>query len=327
MSHKGATERARRMSHLVIGPWGHGPYAEVRGPRFRTDGQCRRPGAPATLVRPLAEGNRQRAGERSASQAVRHGQERVGLRARVSARPHRLPAFVLQQRGQGEHRRGRRPFDLDEANRRLTDGRFRYDPDDPVPSVGGNNCCGTPTAAGPQDQRPIEGRRDVLVYTTDVLSEELEATGPVKVVLYAASDAVDTDFVAKLVDVHPDGSSYNMAEGILRARYREGLTTPRPLTPGQVNRLEIDLVGTSIAFLRGTPDPRARHEQPLSAVRSQSEYGRRLRHECRRQGGGADHLSRWRKSVACSSAGDSTPALIAYCMGAAAFVTGTSART
>ena len=117
--------------------------------------------------------------------------------------------------------------------------------------MGGNNCCGTPTAAGPQDQRPIEGRRDVLVYTTDVLQEELEATGPVKVVLYAASDAVDTDFVAKLVDVHPDGSSYNMAEGILRARYRESLTQPTLLKPGQVYRLEIDLVGTSVAFLRG----------------------------------------------------------------------------
>ena len=62
------------------------------------------------------------------------------------------------------------------------------------------------------------------LYTSDFLSEELEATGPVKVVLYASSDAVDTDFVAKLVDVHPDGSSYNMAEGILRARYRESLS-------------------------------------------------------------------------------------------------------
>jgi uncharacterized protein len=129
--------------------------------------------------------------------------------------------------------------------------RFRYDPSDPVPSVGGNNCCGTPTAAGPQDQRPIEGRRDVLIYTTDVLQEEIEVTGPVKVVLYAASDAVDTDFVAKLVDVHPDGSSYNMAEGIVRARYRESLTSPKLLTPGEVNRFEIDLVGTSVAFLKG----------------------------------------------------------------------------
>jgi putative CocE/NonD family hydrolase len=70
-------------------------------------------------------------------------------------------------------------------------------------------------------------------------------------VLFASSDAVDTDFVAKLVDVHPDGSSYNMAEGVLRARYRESLSQPKPLTPGHVYRLEIDLVGTSVAFREG----------------------------------------------------------------------------
>jgi hypothetical protein len=101
------------------------------------------------------------------------------------------------------------------------------------------------------NQRPIEGRRDILLYTSDFLTEELEATGPVKVVLYASSDAVDTDFVAKLVDVYPDGSSYNMAEGILRARYRDGLSKPSLLTPGQVYRMEIDLVGTSVAFRKG----------------------------------------------------------------------------
>jgi uncharacterized protein len=73
----------------------------------------------------------------------------------------------------------------------------------------------------------------------------------VKVVLYASSDAVDTDFVAKLVDVYPDGSSYNMAEGIMRARYRDGVSTPRPLLPGKAERFEIDLVGTSVAFRKG----------------------------------------------------------------------------
>jgi uncharacterized protein len=129
--------------------------------------------------------------------------------------------------------------------------RFRYDPNDPVPSVGGNNCCGTPAAAGPRDQRTIEGRQDVLIYTSGVLQDEIEVTGPVKVVLHASSDAVDTDFVARLVDVHPDGTTYNMAEGMLRARYRESLSRPSPLQPGQVYRFEIDLVGTSAAFLKG----------------------------------------------------------------------------
>jgi putative CocE/NonD family hydrolase len=129
--------------------------------------------------------------------------------------------------------------------------RFSYDPAKPVPSLGGNNCCGTPTPAGPKDQRPIESRQDILIYTSDALQEELEVTGPVKVVLYASSDAVDTDFVAKLVDVHPDGASYNMAEGIVRARYRDSLSAPALMKPGEVYRFEIDLVGTSIAFQKG----------------------------------------------------------------------------
>ena len=126
-----------------------------------------------------------------------------------------------------------------------------YDPGNPVPSLGGNNCCGAPTPAGPRDQRPIEGRHDILIYTSDILDEALEVTGPVKVVLYAASDAVDTDWVAKLVDVHPDGRAFNVAEGILRARYRESLTEPTLLEPGETYEFEVDLVGTSIAFLEG----------------------------------------------------------------------------
>jgi hypothetical protein len=129
--------------------------------------------------------------------------------------------------------------------------RYTYDPDNPVPSLGGNNCCGTPTPAGPQDQRPVESRNDVLVYTSDFLDREVEVTGPVKVALHAASDAVDTDFVAKLVDVYPDGRAINIAEGILRARYRESLSRPRPLEPGRIYELTIDLVGTSNAFLPG----------------------------------------------------------------------------
>ena len=128
---------------------------------------------------------------------------------------------------------------------------YTYDPDMPVPSVGGNNCCGTPTLSGPRDQKEVESRNDVLVYTSDFLEEEIEVTGPVKVVLYASSDALDTDFTAKLVDIYPDGKAYNMAEGILRARYREGLSNPMLLEPGKVYKFEIDLVGTSVAFQRG----------------------------------------------------------------------------
>ena len=84
-----------------------------------------------------------------------------------------------------------------------------------------------------------------------MIEEPVRIAGPVKVVLYASSDAVDTDFVAKLVDVYPDGTAYNMAEGILRARYRNGLEKPEMLEPGKTYKLEIDLVGTSVEFQQG----------------------------------------------------------------------------
>jgi hypothetical protein len=129
--------------------------------------------------------------------------------------------------------------------------RYTYDPENPVPSVGGNTCCGVPTPAGPRDQRSIEWRKDILVYTSDYAEQELEVTGPVKIVLYASSDAVDTDFVVKLIDVHPDGRSIGMAEGVVRARYRESLSKPQLLEPGKVYTFTIDLIGTSHVFLPG----------------------------------------------------------------------------
>jgi putative CocE/NonD family hydrolase len=128
---------------------------------------------------------------------------------------------------------------------------YRYDPQNPVPSLGGNNCCGTPTPAGPKDQRPFDSRGDILRYTSEHLREPLEIAGPVKVVLHAASDGPDTDFVAKLIDVYPDGRALNMAEGIVRARYRAGADKPQLLQPGKRYEFTIDLVGTAVEFQPG----------------------------------------------------------------------------
>jgi putative CocE/NonD family hydrolase len=127
--------------------------------------------------------------------------------------------------------------------------RFTYEGQNPVPSVGGNNLVGA--SAGPCDQTKVEERQDVLVYSTPPLEQEVEVTGPVKLVLSAASTARDTDFTAKLVDVHPEGKAYNLCEGIIRARYRQGMDKPLLLEPGRVERFEIDLWVTSNLFQRG----------------------------------------------------------------------------
>ncbi|MCA9152398.1 MAG: CocE/NonD family hydrolase, partial [Planctomycetales bacterium] len=106
------------------------------------------------------------------------------------------------------------------------------------------------TTIGPYDQAEVESRQDVLVYTSEPLAQSLEVTGPIKVVLYAATSATDTDFTAKLVDVHPDGKAYNLCDGIIRARYRD----PAQITlvePGVCQRYDIDLWVTSNVFLPG----------------------------------------------------------------------------
>lgn len=137
--------------------------------------------------------------------------------------------------------------------------QFVFDPNDPVPTTGGNNLGGAP--AGPFDQTSVEIRPDVLVYTGEPLEEAMEVTGPVKVILYAASSAEDTDFTAKLVDVHPDGKAYNLCDGIIRASRREAspdpkvidpkVIEPKGIEPGKVYRYEIDLWVTSNLFRAG----------------------------------------------------------------------------
>jgi uncharacterized protein len=130
---------------------------------------------------------------------------------------------------------------------------YAYDPANPAPTVGGPLCCdSTHLAPGPRDQKEVEARPDVLVYSTPPLEESLEVTGPVTLDLFAKSSAVDTDFTAKLVDVGPDGFARNLTEGILRTRYRESTTgAPQPITPGQVYEYKIDLWSTSNVFLKG----------------------------------------------------------------------------
>ena len=104
---------------------------------------------------------------------------------------------------------------------------------------------------GPRDQQAVEWRPDVLVYSTPPLESDVEVTGPVKAVLYASSSARDTDFTAKLVDVSPNGTAINVAQGIIRARYRDSWEKPELMEPGQVYKFEIDLWSTSNCFLAG----------------------------------------------------------------------------
>jgi len=132
-------------------------------------------------------------------------------------------------------------------------GQFAYDPMDPVPSHGGNVCCtGNAVAGGAFDQSDIETRPDVLVYSTEPLKEGIEVSGPIEVTLYVSSDAKDTDFTVKLLDVYPDGPAYNLDETIQRLRYRDGYDKPLAwMEPGKVCKVTLQPMTTSNYFAAG----------------------------------------------------------------------------
>jgi uncharacterized protein len=138
------------------------------------------------------------------------------------------------------------------ASRSEPSDHYVYDPANPAPTIGGPLCCDKDhLAPGPRDQRPVEAREDVLIYTTPAFSEDTEVTGPVSLELFAKSSAVDTDFLAKLVDVGPDGFAQNLTEGIIRARYRNSQEKPELMNPGQIYKFAIDLWSTSNVFVKG----------------------------------------------------------------------------
>ena len=136
---------------------------------------------------------------------------------------------------------------------------YDYDPEDPVPTLGGAVLLPPILGSGPRDQRSIEERPDVLTYTSEVLQESYTALGPVHATLYAASSAPDTDFVVRLVDVYPDGRAILVTDGIIRASARESYPAPGIIEPVEPSLIEpsevyeytIDLWATGLSFLAG----------------------------------------------------------------------------
>jgi len=127
---------------------------------------------------------------------------------------------------------------------------FNFNPHYPVPTNGGNNL---EIACGPLDQRPVENRPDVVVFTSAVLTQVVPITGPLNAILYVASNQTDTDFTVKLTDVHPTGVSRLIQDGIIRMRWRNRYNSDQPelITPGQVYQVQVSLWNTSYVFNPG----------------------------------------------------------------------------
>jgi len=245
------TEECRRFSRMLIGPWDHqgidtaDPIGDISfGPQAGVD-------IPAEHLR-------------------WYDQRLRGIDTGIDAEPP-IRLFVMGENAwRSEHewplaRTHYTPFYLHSgghANAAIGDGALKlepstdappdsytYDPNDPVPTVGGQSMFKENT--GPCDRRSVERRDDVLVYSTPPLEQAVEVTGPIQLTLYAASDAPDTDFTAALIDVHPRGAAIIICDGIVRARFRDSYEDPTLIEPGQVYQYNITLWETSNLFKAG----------------------------------------------------------------------------
>lgn len=259
MTRAGKSERARRHQKVLMGPWSHaapegsrmgeldfGPAADVRVPEVEL----------RWFDHWLKEIDTGFMAEPPLQLFVMGENAWRGEHEWPLART-RFTPYYLHSGGRANSLFGDGTLTPDPPGTEPPD-RYDYDPERPVPSLGGNNSTGQWTALaeepiipGPVDQRPIERRDDVLVYTSPPLERDLEVTGPVELVLYAASSARDTDFTAKLIDVFPNGYAMNVTEGIIRARYRHSLERPELLAPDEVQEYRLQLYATSNLFRRG----------------------------------------------------------------------------
>ena len=262
MKRDAATAEARDRTRLLIGPWSHGMFQNVVG---ELDFGRRAMGGSLDLgvdlgtiqvewLRTQLCGDAR--GRRATRPALRAGRQPLARRGRLAAREGGARPSGTSG-AEGGSRANRPP-----PTRATT--RSSYDPLDPCPTRGGDLVKPPDFAPGPMDQTPILGRRDVLVYTSDVFDRDVEVIGPVTACLFGSTSGVSTDFVVKLCDVHHDGRTFNVCDGIVR-------TTDNGIGPWTV-----DLWATAIVFRAGSPHPRDRLVERLPALRTQSPIPARI---------------------------------------------------
>ena len=246
----GSQDRAvRRNQFVVIGPWGHGVGGRKTGELdFGADAAFKVGEWQFKWFEYWLQGRETGVEDWPAYYLFVMGDNRWRGENEWPLKRTQFTPYFLHSAGKANSFKGDGSLSATTPAREKPD-EFTYDGDDPVPTVGGNNLIGA--SAGPYDQTKVEERQDVLVYSTPPLEQDLEVTGPVKMILYAASSARDTDFTAKLVDAHPDGKAFNLCDGIIRARYRNGPAREVLLDPGRTEPFEIDLWVTSNLFKRG----------------------------------------------------------------------------
>jgi uncharacterized protein len=262
MRQRGGTERARQNQRLIIGPWSHsnftGSFPEREfGPAANSEALD----LTGMHLRWFDRWLKDAAGEAGAlhDNGVEQdppitlfvmGVDRWRMEAAWPLPDTQYSPYYLHSAGGANSLRGDGVLSAAPPENEPADV-YLYNPMRPVPTVGGQVILPGANAAGPRDQRAVETRDDVLVYTTAVLDRPVEVIGPIELRLFVASSARDTDFTGKLVDVYPDGQAMIVTEGIVRARYRESLAAPELLQPDAVYELRLDLWATANVFLPG----------------------------------------------------------------------------
>jgi uncharacterized protein len=246
----GGSERARQESRMIIGPWGHGPSQKYGDVDFGPEAVFSLGDRELMWFDHYLRGIDNGIDREPPVRIFYMGTNRWKGESGWPIPGTRFTPLYLDSKGAANSLRGDGALTWEPPAGSASD-TYVYDPNMPVPTLGGNNCCGTPTLAGPKDQRPVESRSDVLVYTSLILKDPIAIGGPVKMTLEASTDGRDTDWMVKLVDVYPNGFAMNVAEGILRARYRQGLDKPELLEPGRAYQFPIDMAGTANVFLPG----------------------------------------------------------------------------
>jgi uncharacterized protein len=237
--------------HIVIGPWPHNMSAKFATVDFGPESVVPLRAWQLQWFDHWLKGKTTPVTEQAPARVFVMGLNRWRDERRWPPENVRYTSFYLESKGHANSLDGDGVLETKPARRPAPD-QFVYDPRDPVPTAGGAVCCNPRVFPwGPMDQRPVERRADVLVYTSKPLKKDLEVVGPVRVNLWAATSARDTDFTAKLVDLYPDGVARNLTDGILRLRYRQSLEREELATPGEIYRITIDAGVTGNLFRKG----------------------------------------------------------------------------
>ena len=248
------TEEARQGQRLLIGPWAHtstSPEGRIGGFVFGKQAVLDMNAAILEWYDWVFKGKKNDYAKKPPVKIFVMGDNVWRYENEFPLERQRLTRYYLHSSGRARTVSGDGALSLEKPGEEPPD-RFRYDPDDPVGTIGGRLCCANNfLQPGPFDQSPNEFRRDVLVYSTPPLSQDIEVTGFIKVELYAATTARDPHFTAMLVDVSPEGYARLITDGIIRAALRNGFTRAEEVEPGRIYRYEIDLWATSNVFKKG----------------------------------------------------------------------------